>query len=58
MNIKITIQYMFQPSLLKDSLNNLQRVLDRIINCSKIVDVWPIYELLFSKLPLLDEKDL
>jgi hypothetical protein len=58
MNIKITIQYMFQPSLLKDSLNNLQRVLDRIINCSKIVDVWPIYELLFAKLPLLDEKDL
>lgn len=59
MNIQVTVQYMFSSKeLLKESLNNLQRILDRIINCSKIIDVWPIYELLASKIPLLDEKDL
>ena len=59
MNIQVTVQYMFSSgSLMKDSLNSLQRILDRIINCSKIIDVWPIYELLAAKIPLLDEKDL
>jgi len=59
MNIQITIQYMFSsPTLLKESLNNLSRILDRVINCTKIIDVWPIYELLVAKIPLLDEKDL
>ena len=59
MNIQVTVQYMFSySSLMKDSLNNLQRILDRIINCSKIIDVWPIYELLAAKIPLLDDKDL
>lgn len=59
MNIQVTVQYMFSAKeLMKDSLHNLQRVLDRIINCSKIIDVWPIYELLAAKIPLLDEKDL
>jgi hypothetical protein len=59
MNIQITVQYMFStPSLLKDSLNNLSRILDRVINCTKIIEVWPIYEFLVGKLPLLDEKDL
>jgi hypothetical protein len=57
-NIKITAQFMFSEALLKDSLNNLQRILDRTINCTKIVDVWPIYELICSKIPLLDERDL
>lgn len=59
MNIQVTVQYMFSSgSLMKDSLNSLQRILDRIINCSKIIDVWPIYELLAAKIPLLDDKDL
>lgn len=49
---------MFSSSLLKDSLQNLPRILERIINCSKIIEVWPIYEFLFSKIPLLDDKDL
>lgn len=59
MNIQVTVQYMFSSgSFMKDSLNSLQRILDRIINCSKIIDVWPIYELLAAKIPLLDDKDL
>ncbi len=59
MNIQVTVQYMFSySSLMKDSLNNLQRILDRIINCSQLIDVWPIYELLAAKIPLLDDKDL
>ena len=59
MNIQITVQYMFSRSdLLKDSLNNLSRILDRIIGCKNINEVWPIYEYLASKIPLLDDKDL
>jgi hypothetical protein len=59
MNIQITVQYMFSRSeLLKDSLNNISRILDRIIGCKNINEVWSIYEFLVSKIPLLDEKDL
>ncbi len=59
MNIQITVQYMFSRSeLLKDSLNNMSRILDRIIGCKNINEVWSIYEFLVSKIPLLDEKDL
>ena len=59
MNIQITVQYMFsRPDLLKDSLGNLSRILDRIIGCKNISEVWSIYEYLVSKIPLLDEKDL
>jgi hypothetical protein len=59
MNIQITVQYMFsRPDLLKDSLSNLSRILDRIIGCKNISEVWSIYEYLVSKIPLLDEKDL
>ena len=49
---------MFAPDILKQSLQNLHRILEKIKKCGKIIEVWPIYELLCGKFPVLDEKDL
>ena len=49
---------MFSPDMEKQAVQNSLRILEKVDKCRKISDSWPIYEIICSKIPLLDEKDL
>jgi hypothetical protein len=49
---------MFMEENYKGGVKNTLRVLEKAFNSRRIIDVWPIYESVGAKLPLLDEKDL
>lgn len=57
-NLTVTVEHMFMASNYKEGVKNVLRVLEKAYNSRRILDVWPIYDCLISKLPLLDEKDL
>lgn len=57
-NMTVGVEHMFVEATFKEGVRNVMRVLEKAYNCRRILDVWPIYEAINSKIPLLDEKDL
>ena len=57
-NMLVGVEHMFVESVSKEGVKNVMRVLEKAYNCRRIVDVWPIYEAISSKIPLIDEKDM
>ena len=39
-------------------MNSVMRLLEKLSRVRKIADVWAIYDVICSKIPLLDEKDM
>ena len=54
----VGVEHMFVSEVYQEGGRSVMKILDRSFNCRRIVDVWPIYECIISKIPLLDEKDM
>ena len=54
----VEVQTMFNHLFNGDCLNRILFILQNISQCRKINDIWPLYESLCSKIPLLEDEDL
>lgn len=53
----MTVEHMFMSENYVDGVQNVMKVLDKAFNSRRVFDVWKIYSTIYSKIPLLDEKD-
>ena len=49
---------MFNKGQQKEALKNITRIFNKVFQVRNISDAWDIYDMVYSKIPLLDEKDM